>query len=374
MLGRGTDVQTSEGWKHMHLMPGVPELKLWIQQHVFLDLTKAPFDTEDANLNPPMGACSGCPHRTGNQPALFKDVKHEATCTVPECFLAKRDASLVQLATSIAQELGVESVLKVGLGHSGGNTSKVPVDVYVDFSSSARIIKKGSECKHTQPGVITWIRFAHDAGSHKVGDNVSVCTQGTECLVHNKVDSRGERSRKSFEAMADTRITNLRESFPQRVRAALIRAVVESAQKERRNLSPAAKIRFTLMADQMHHDLYFDRHRDLCKLMGVAPVVEKPTQTKDWRGASANIFDGNPMAMMVGMTLMHSYHVGSHSGSSTDPLKPLLSVYKVDAKAVARKIKADVGTKIASIEVAIKKRKAKHAAAGKGTCRQRQQN
>ncbi len=359
MLARGTDVETPEGWKRVHLMPGVPELKLWIQQHVFLDLTKAPFDTEDVNLNPQMGACSGCPRRTGNQPALFKDVKHEATCTVPECFLTKRNASVVQLATSIAKELGVESVLKVGIGHSGGNASKVPVDVYIDYGSSGRIIKTGRECKHTKPGVITWIRFAHDAGSHKVGDNVSVCTQAAECQVHNKVDSRGERPRKSFEAMADTRIANLRQSFPQRVRSALVRAVVESAQKERRNLSPADKIKFGLMAEQMHRDLYFDRHRDLCKLMGVEPVVDKPSQSKNWRGSSSNMFGENPVAMMVAMTLMHGYHVGGHSGPNPDPLKPLLSVYKIDAKGIAKKIKAEVDTKVAEIQASLKKHKAK---------------
>ncbi len=113
------------------------------------------------------------------------------------------------------------------------------------------------------------------------------------------------------------------------------------------------------MADQMHRDLYFDRHRDLCKLMDVEPVVDKPSQSKDWRGSSSNMFSGNPVAMMVAMTLMHGYHVGSHSGPNADPLKPLLSVYKIDAKAVAKKIRAEVDTKVADIRASLKKHKAK---------------
>jgi ParB family chromosome partitioning protein len=359
MLERGQDVQTPNGWKRVHLMPGVPELKLWIQQHVFLDLAKAPFDTNDAALNPSAGPCSTCQFRSGNQPALFKDLKHDATCTVPSCWLTKRDASLVHLAGSIAKELGVESVLKVGIGHAGGNTSKVPVDVYIDYSSDARIIKRGRECKHTQPGVITWIRFSQDAASHKVGDSVQVCTEAADCAVHNKVDSRAERPRKTFTEMADTRIANLRHDFPQQIRAALIRAVVEAAKKERRNLSPADKTRFELMAGQMHCDLYFDRHRDLCKLMEVEPVVDKPGASKDWRSSSENMFDGNPIAMMAAMTLMHCYHVGAFSRSGSDPLKPLLGVYKVDAKAIAKKIKAEVDAKIAEIQAKLKKHKAK---------------
>jgi hypothetical protein len=37
--------------------------------------------------------------------------------------------------------------------------------------------------------------------------------------------------------------------------------------------------------------------------------------------------DGNPLAMMVAMTLMHSYHVGCYSGGQY-PLKPLLASTK----------------------------------------------
>lgn len=119
----------------------------------------------------------------------------------------------------------------------------VPVDGYIDFNCDARIVKKGSECKTTKPGVITWIRHISDAGGLKVGDSVAVCTKAHECEVHKKVDSRSQRPRKSFEQMADTRIANLRQHYPQTVRAALIRAVIESNQKEGRKLSPSDKIK-----------------------------------------------------------------------------------------------------------------------------------
>jgi ParB family chromosome partitioning protein len=357
MLSRGQEVQTAKGWKRVHLMPGIPELKLWIQQHIFLDLTSAPFDTADKTLNPKMGACTDCQFRTGNQPKLFGDVRQASTCTVPECWLGKRNASLVDLAGSIAKELGVKSVLKVGIGYSGINDSKVPVDVYVDYNSEARIVKKGSECKDTKPGVITWIGHQVDGGGMKVGDSVAVCTKAQDCAVHNKVDSHTRRPRKSFEQMADTRIANLRHDYPQKVRSALIHAVIESALKETRKLSPADKIKFELIADQMHRDLYFDRHRDLCKLMSVDPPKDKPGDAKDWRGASCAIFDGNPVAMMVAMALMHHYHLGFASGEREDPLKPLLRVYNVNAKAIAKISKDDVDGKIAAIEATLRKRK-----------------
>jgi hypothetical protein len=45
-----------------------------------------------------------------------------------------------------------------------------------------------------------------------------------------------------------------------------------------------------------------------------------------------------------------------------DPLKPLIEVYKIQAKAIARTVKAEIEAKIASIETTLKKRKAKAAA------------
>lgn len=53
---------------------------------------------------------------------------------------------------------------------------------------------------------------------------------------------------------------------------------------------------------------------------------------------------------------MHHYHVGCYSVPDADPLKPLMAVYKVDAKAIAKTVKAEVDSKIASIEDTLKKR------------------
>ncbi len=348
------DVRTSEGWKKTNVVPGVPELRLWIQQNLFLDLKRAPFDTADPNLDPKMGACTDCQFRTGNQPALFGDIKKSDICTAAPCWLGKRNTTLVNLAAATAKELGVKSVLKVGIGHASWNDPKVPVDVYIEYSSDARIVKQGSECAHTKPGVLTWIAHPSDADGLKVGDNVHVCTKAADCPTHKKVDSRAERPKKSFEQMADTRIQNLRNELPQKIRAALIRAVIEKARKNSVKLSSAGKIRFGLIAEQMHADLYFDRHRDLCRLMEVEP--QQSANSKDWRGASMKMFDGSPVALMVAMVLMHGYHAGYSARAERDALKPLLGLYKVDAKVIECRTKAETVEKIAAIEAALKKR------------------
>jgi ParB family transcriptional regulator, chromosome partitioning protein len=358
LLRQSKDVRTADGWKKAHVIPGVPEFRLWIQQNLFLGLKTAPFDTADPNLNPSMGACTDCQFRSGNQPALFGDIKKGDICTAAPCWLAKRSATVVNMAAATAKELGVKSVLKVGIGHASWNDPKVPVDAYIEYGSEARIVKPGTECQHTKPGVITWIAHPGDAGSQKVGDTVLVCVQANDCPVHKKVDSRAERPKKSFEEMADTRIANLRKELPQRIRAALIRGVIETALKRAQSLSAADRTKFDLAASQMHADLYFDRHRDLCKLMEVEPA-DRDGQGRDWRGATRKMFSGHPVAMMVAMLLMHRYHISHDVGGDADSLKPLLRVYKVDAKRIERQLRDDTTAKISAIQATLKKRKTK---------------
>lgn len=358
LLKQDKEVQTDNGWQKANIVPGVPELRFWIQQNLFLDLTKAPFDTSDPKLNPKMGACTTCPFKTGNQPALFGDVQKDETCTVPTCWMNKRNQTLVQIADARAKELGVRKVLKVGLGYASWNKSQIPVDVYIEYNCPARIVKKGDECKQTQAGIISWIAHPSDAAGQKPGDPVFVCPKATECPTHKNVDSRATRSKKTFEQMADTRISNLRHDTPQRVRAALIAAVIRQATKAESSLSRRFHNKFELMADQMHSDLFFDRHRDLCKLLGVEPKLDR-YKRKDWRRTSQEIFERNPVALMVAMTLMHNYHVGSYSRGGGNPLPEFLRLYKIKTAVIEKQVKDEIGKKITAIQESMRKRKRK---------------
>lgn len=358
LLKKNQDVRTPAGWKKMALIPGVPELRLWIQQNLFLDLTKAPFNTSDPNLNPEIGPCITCPFKTGNQPALFGDVQKDETCTVPACWSTKRNNHLVQIATAKAKELGVKKVLKVGLGYATWNHGKVPVDVYIEYNSGARIVKPGKECKDTKPGIVTWIAHPSDATGIKEGDSVLVCPKATECEQHKNVDSRAERKPKSFEQMAETRITNLHQDLPQKVRAAVITAVVQAALKQEAVLSRKHPQKFRLIAEQMHSDLFFDRHRDLCKLMGVEPQLDR-WKSKDWRGSSRKIFERNPVALMVAMTIMHQYHADSYTRDGGDPLAEFVRLYRINTKTIQKRVKDATTEKVEAIKKSLKKRKAK---------------
>ena len=73
-------------------------------RHFTCSLKDAGFDTKDATLLPKAGACDTCTLRTGNQRALFSDVKEDDVCTSPKCFHAKRVATWEWQAAKAKEE------------------------------------------------------------------------------------------------------------------------------------------------------------------------------------------------------------------------------------------------------------------------------
>jgi hypothetical protein len=61
-------------------------LSAWIANNVYLPLDEAPFDLEDATLNP--GACSACPRRSGYNTSLFSNIAADQ-CLDGNCYHAK---------------------------------------------------------------------------------------------------------------------------------------------------------------------------------------------------------------------------------------------------------------------------------------------
>lgn len=60
-----------------------------IQRQYMLQLKDAPFDPQNPDLCPDVGACVSCPKRTGAQPDLFADVSSKDVCTDPPCYQRK---------------------------------------------------------------------------------------------------------------------------------------------------------------------------------------------------------------------------------------------------------------------------------------------
>jgi ParB/RepB/Spo0J family partition protein len=97
--------QEGEGKKIVAPLP-LAAAKRLIEDEFMTSLDNAAFNPEDADLSP-LGACSTCPHRSGNAPNLFGDVKRKNLCTNPADFRLKTANHLQRL-----KEAGYTVLLK----------------------------------------------------------------------------------------------------------------------------------------------------------------------------------------------------------------------------------------------------------------------
>lgn len=155
--------------------PSVRDLGDWIQQNVHLDLAKAPWKKDDADLVPAAGACTTCPKRTGFAKALFPDVDKGDTCTDPKCFREKGHA-LIQIR--VKENPGVQLVS--GSPAYSLNESEALKKKYPGLLMEREYRKAGAiKCKDTVEALVI-----EGAGA---GTKIRICT-GKRCKKHGPVE------------------------------------------------------------------------------------------------------------------------------------------------------------------------------------------
>jgi ParB/RepB/Spo0J family partition protein len=153
-------------------------LQFDIDRMFHLDLRKAPFDTTDATLNPAMGPCTTCKWRTGNESALFPDVKKGDTCTLPACYVTKT-------------ENNIDRVLEA-------NPKAIKLTVNHEYSKKPRGEMAwrgtgGKPCKDVAQGVVIQREsYAPSGKDFPLGALIEVCVN-PKCKQHFEQDgySRG---------------------------------------------------------------------------------------------------------------------------------------------------------------------------------------
>ncbi|HWB62138.1 MAG TPA: ParB/RepB/Spo0J family partition protein [Chitinophagales bacterium] len=79
-----------ELWENNSFETGMITVSKWSLNRFLSDLTDAPFDITDAELNKNMGACTGCQFNSAGNSSLFPDMA-KATCLNTPCFKGKVD-------------------------------------------------------------------------------------------------------------------------------------------------------------------------------------------------------------------------------------------------------------------------------------------
>jgi len=342
---RAPQVQTRAGWKSVgrRAVP-VADLRVWIQNTLMLDLAKAPFDTSDATLNPKAGACSACPHRTGNAPILFADIKNGDACTVPSCFFAKRNAALNIKAQALAKEHGQKSIMKIAVGWVSGHKDESipPFDKQLYNNTALALIEPGTECEYAKPAMVVYCERSEKV---KVGQYVSVCTRAGydgECKKHNGRVRRDHTAgpKISPTERANRRVENWKEEQPTLVLARIAKATVEAAKRIKIN-SAVLQQALSLASAEVFDHVYSDRYREVGKAFGLEAVPDKNHSGRDWQPPLENFVDGSPLAKLVLTLCAHNF--GEHSGSK---IREIAKVFKVDMREISVKAEKELAAKV----------------------------
>jgi ParB/RepB/Spo0J family partition protein len=355
---RGAQVQTRDGWKPVgrRAVP-VADLRVWIQNTLMLDLTKAPFDSSDTTLNPKAGACGGCPRRTGNAPILFADIKNGDVCTVPSCFFAKRNATLDRKAEALAKEHGHKSILKIAVGWVSGHKdeSVPPFDKQVYSNTGLALIEPGTECEHTKPAMVVYCERSENV---KVGQYVSVCTKAGydgECKKHNGRVHKDHTARPklSATARAGRRVETWKKEQPMVVLGRIAKATVEAAKKATLNSAQLKRI-LALTSEELFDHVYSDRYRDVGKAFGLEAAAEKNHSGRDWQEPLEKFTADNPVARLVLTYCAHNF--GEHSAGK---IRAMAKVLKVDVATISNVAGRELATRTQEEQAQAKKSEAR---------------
>ena len=168
-------------------------LAVWIESNILLQLASAPFDKQDETLLPAAGACVNCPKRTGFNKLLFGDVARKDSCSDPNCFCAKIDASVSRTLEAKPQIVQISSAWNSREGAPLGRNRYVVLDVK-KLKANGNAAKQSPfqrPCTKMQEAIVM------DGGER--GQVVKVCVDPA-CRVHHpntpsRCKSNGSRRR-----------------------------------------------------------------------------------------------------------------------------------------------------------------------------------
>ena len=214
---------TSEGNSQV-LIP-VRELAAWIESNILLQLASAPFDKQDETLVPEAGSCVNCPKRTGFNKLLFPDVRKDS-CTSPDCFRAKIDASVKKTLETKPQLIQISAAWNSREGAPLGRNQYVELEIKKPKANGAstKLSAVQKPCDKMAEAIVM------DGG--KRGQVVKVCADPA-CRTHHpntpspqqvERERAEERKRIEKEKLAITTRHRILATILQRVSAPLKKA------------------------------------------------------------------------------------------------------------------------------------------------------
>jgi ParB family chromosome partitioning protein len=330
---------TSEGNSQV-LIP-VRELAAWIESNILLELDATPFDKQDETLVSGAGSCVNCPKRTGFNKLLFTDVRKDS-CTDPQCFRAKIDASVNKTLETKPQLVQISAAWNSREGAPLGRNQYVELEIKKPKANGASTKLPASQkpCDKMAEAIVM------DGG--KRGQIVKVCADPACRIHHPNTPSPQQVERERAEERKRIEKEKLAITTRHRVLAAILQRVSAPLKK----------------ADLLAVSHYLIGHLSYSQVPALAKRHKKVETKKDSASAQELLakqvskYDESDLCkLLLEISLLDSAYQRS-TGSRDDVLMDAAKRYRVDTeklhKAVAEELAAkqkQKGRKIAPRKV-----------------------
>ena len=315
------------GSKPARILLPVRNLQFWIDSNILLVLKDAPFNKRDAQLVPAAGSCADCPKRTGHNKLLFGDDlgRQGDRCTDPNCYADKVSAHVAQTVAAKPELVQISTAY----GGQKEGSPVLPRNKYTairDDKPKSKDDAKRPEfkvCKFTTEAIIT---EGTDVGTiHKV------CANPT-CPVHHPKQSTSRNDEKwKAEQEKQRKEQAIANTTGLRVLAAVSAAVPVRLMK--------CDLLFIL--EKLVSLMDESRVETLARQHGIRQKRDDGGLAKTFAAFLRRADEGTLSRLLVESSIL----LASSRGNPSAILKDAASAYKVDAEAIALKVKQEFAAK-----------------------------
>jgi ParB family chromosome partitioning protein len=315
---------TSEG--NTQVLIPVRELAAWIESNILLQLASAPFDKQDEALVPEAGSCANCPKRTGFNKLLFPDVRKDS-CTSPECFRAKIDASVKKTLETKPQLIQVSAAWNSREGAPLGRNQYVELEIKKPKANGAstKLPANQRPCDKMAEGIVM------DGG--KRGQVVKVCADPACRTHHPNTPSPQQVERERVEERKRIEKEKLAITSRHRVLAAILQRVS----------APLKKADLLAVAHYLIGHLSYSQAPALAKRHKVEPKKDSASAQELLAKRVGTYDEAELCKLLLEISLLDSAYQRS-AASLDDYLMDAAKRYRVDTeklqKAVAEELTA----------------------------------
>ena len=304
----------------------------FLENEVYVDLKRAPFDTADAGLVPKAGSCHACPKRSGASPMLFPEIKQKDTCTDPICFRAKCDALI---GITQAQHPKALRIVAGQLGYDQRQHMPAGVVRENNYGDGGWRPSQAGACESTRDAVVV-LGDLNQLGTHRL-----VCAE-PKCPVHGTRHSGGGRVTPSKPGVLNQERAKQIEGLWQRrtrhaVRVALHQALHKKQEKKLFAI-PLEALRFAVGQAMNHSQMWSEGREWLEELWSISGQKGNALD----RLVSETESQDTLLRLLIDFHLAHDV---AHKFSDGKKIRAVAGHYQLDIKGITGAVEKEWAAK-----------------------------